>query len=202
MNLFYDYFAAGQERRIVEYKTGGLPDPDEKIPVEWNSWLHHVRQEAPTAELSAKLAKERETRKQNAIKWEEEQQRRELQAQMMGNSPSQQQDTNLSMINAGASSLMNLNTVNSPSTASTSQHSVNIQQHRRAEGANPLTDPSQYKAVDTTNMTSEQTRDVMKLYSQVRTSPFLGKKPQVRQNSFKEKSMDESTTDSNKPFKE
>lgn len=141
-----------------------------------------VRKEAPSAEMQAKLAQERETRRQNAIKWEEEFQRKELQAKMLGHVQQQEQQPNLAsmMLQDNSHALVDNN-----QTTTTTNHGVNTSKHRRAEGTMAV-DPSSYKAVDTTNMNTEQTRDVMKLYSQVRTSPFLGKKPQVRSNSVRQ----------------
>lgn len=156
------------------------------------NYFLQVRKEAPSAELQAKLAQERETRKQNAIKWEEEFQRKELQAQMTNNQQQQEQQQQQSPI---ASIYLQNNTnsalSNVTSSTTTTNHTVNTSTHRRSADTTLAIDPSAYKAVDTSNMNTEQTRDVMKLYSQVRTSPFLGKKPQVRSNSSKAPQQDE-----------
>lgn len=66
-NKYFTFMEDGKERREVESANSKDIYPD-NLPVEWLSWLHQVRIDPPSEELSEMLDKERERRKNLEIK--------------------------------------------------------------------------------------------------------------------------------------
>mgnify|MGYP002389095195 CR=1 FL=1 len=199
--------SAGKERRSVDY-VDKLPDPDNPLPVEWYSWLHNVRKDVPTPQLSASLAREREERRRNAQQWDDEQNRKEMQAQL---SMEQEEREHQAALNPHANTMFDQamalseavsNTFNSGNNenlsvkivqqSSHSYDTVTASSHRKpplSQDKHQLQQPkvtvdqTTYKAPNLSDTSSNKHRDILKAYASTRTSPFLGVKPQIRADS-------------------
>jgi NADH:ubiquinone oxidoreductase subunit len=187
--------ASGRDSRIAQTADGDAVDTT-TIPVEWYSWLHHTRDTAPSAELQDKLAKYRETVQKNAKAWEDEQQRQEVQSQVgnqrqaSSNAPPSF-DYVVKRLRSEDAAPAFTATAREPSNPSDGLSSSQRDQKNpltpesrlaRDTTVRPAQDHTTYVGKDMTGMSTQEVRSEMKKFSQSKTSPFLGVKPQIRTN--------------------
>jgi len=157
-----------------------------------------VRKDAPTPDLVAKLERERETRRINTIKWEEEQRRKDLQAQFESGDASASEGALVSeFLHSAEASQSADESVKTRLVQQSSKDGANDPYYRKAthlstsipnpklvQQSKGFVDSKDYKAPNLSTLSSDQHRDVLKAYQQARTSPFQGIKPQIRSDSF------------------
>jgi NADH:ubiquinone oxidoreductase subunit len=196
---FCEITETGTERRWFESPTG---EHYPQLPAEWHSWLHHRREVAPTAQLSAQLEKIREQTRKNAQLWEEEMAQLNMRSglndtssvqrqgfeeivQLMQNADSDTSETTIIQRTPSgnhpppSSSNDTLQTSDNTASDLTTDNSE-VRGLAPRKSVDDAYHPSTHKAVDTTDMSAEELRDTLRAYSMSRTSRFLGVKPQMR----------------------
>lgn len=178
---------SGRQARVAETPEGDSIDTT-VIPVEWYSWLHGSRTNAPSEQLQHKLEKYRDTAKKNAIAYDEEQQRLELQNQVNQQQQGSQQrgptsnaPPSFDYVLKRARHEDESSTTVAPSTQKKDPITPDSRLARDTT-ARPSHDHTTFSGTNLTNLDAQQVRSEVKKFSGAKTSPFLGVKPQVRQN--------------------
>jgi NADH:ubiquinone oxidoreductase subunit len=177
----------GREYRMAEQPDGDIVDTT-TIPAEWHSWLHHTRELPPSEELQQQLAKYRKNVQKNVKEWEEEQERDEVQSHISDRSQSTSSSSSgPPTFDYVVKRLNSKDDSSQPSNLNVQKNNPLVPDPRLARNTSGrastnIKDPSSFTSKNTSHMTSDEVRDEMKKFSNARTSPFLGVKPQIRTN--------------------